>query len=215
MKKVMVVDDEPDNVFLAKKCLEKEGYQVIEAYSGAECLKKLETERPDLILLDVMMPGMDGWEVLRRMKADPAMRSIPVAMLTVLHLSEEIIKKKDISGLVDYIFKPFTREGLVGKVGHIIALSSEAQEKKEKLAAVDKEMAAEYEDVCNCTMLHENIKGAVEKILKEKREAGFIKDILGYQDFLQTESELLQRYEKRKKEIERLLPPRDKVTSGP
>ena len=212
--RILIVDDDQGAVLVLSQRLSSWGYEVLTAPSGEEALRVVEEVRPDLVLLDVMMPGMDGWEVLRRMKADPATRSIPVAMLTVLHLSEEIIKKKDIAGLVDYIFKPFTREGLVGKVGHIIALSSEAQEKKEKLAAVNKEMAAEYEDVCNCMMLHENIKGAVEKILKEKREAGFIKDILGYQDFLQTESELVQRYEKRKEEIERLLVPKGKETRG-
>jgi two-component system response regulator VicR len=68
MTEIMVADDEPDIVYVIKAMLEKEDYEVIEAYSGEECLEKLEAENPDLILLDVMMPGLDGWEISKIIK---------------------------------------------------------------------------------------------------------------------------------------------------
>lgn len=65
-KKIMVVDDEPDTVDLVKLVLETEGFEVITAYSGSECLMKLDEEKPDAVLLDIMMPEMDGWEVFKK-----------------------------------------------------------------------------------------------------------------------------------------------------
>jgi CheY-like chemotaxis protein len=92
MYKIMVVDDEEDFVEVIKITLEKEGYDVIPVYSGKECLEKLEEEVPDLILLDIMMPGMDGWEVCRRIKENEKTKKIIVVMVSV-RAEEEDIKK--------------------------------------------------------------------------------------------------------------------------
>ncbi|MBI5253434.1 MAG: response regulator [Euryarchaeota archaeon] len=109
----MVVDDEPDIRYLLRKMLEKEGYEVTEARDGRECLEKLKKERPDLILLDIMMPGMFGWEVSKRIKEDEATKSIPVAMLTVRTSEEDKVKSLEESLADWHISKPMDREKLM------------------------------------------------------------------------------------------------------
>lgn len=114
----MVVDNEPDIVDLTRTVLELGGYQVIPAYSGEECLKKLDEERVDLILLDIMMPGMSGWDVFNRIKGKYA--DTKVAFMSVLEISD---KRKQVlldEGLSDYIMKPFDKDTLLDKVDHIL-----------------------------------------------------------------------------------------------
>ena len=113
MAKIMVVDDEPDLIFLVRKILEKEGHEVIEADGGKECLEKLKTERPDLILLDVMMPDIDGWEVSKRIKADKELKSIPIAMLTVRTSEGDKSKSFQEAYANAHIDKPIIREKLI------------------------------------------------------------------------------------------------------
>lgn len=112
MSKILVVDDEPKIRFIVRKMLEKEGHKVAEAKDGAECLEMVKAERPDLILLDVMMPGMDGWDVCRRIKTDEATKTITVAMLTVKSKDEDKVKSFD-EALADWhVVKPFTGKTL-------------------------------------------------------------------------------------------------------
>lgn len=106
MFKVLVVDDEPDVLLLCRVNLEFEGYTVIDAQDGEQALEKVRLEKPDIILLDVMMPGMDGWEVLASLKEDPTTSEIPVVMLTA-----KVRELDQIHGLtqgaIDYVNKPF------------------------------------------------------------------------------------------------------------
>jgi CheY-like chemotaxis protein len=88
----MIVDDDPDVVYIYKKVLERAGHRVIDAHNGRECLKKLRQDRPCLIFLDIMMPGMDGWEVCRRIKEDQKTKDIAVIMVSVLDDKEDIKK---------------------------------------------------------------------------------------------------------------------------
>jgi two-component system response regulator VicR len=109
--KIMVVDDEPDTIDLVKIILESEDIEVIGASSGFECLELMDLEKPDLILLDIMMPDMNGWETFHKIKEkDPA---LPVAMLTVK--SQEFDKMLGLHVLKadDYITKPFSRKELI------------------------------------------------------------------------------------------------------
>ncbi|MFO8077380.1 MAG: response regulator [Thermoplasmatota archaeon] len=118
MKKIMVVDNEPDIVDLTRTVLELGGYEVIPAYSGEECLKKIEEGEVDLILLDIMMPGMSGWDVFNRIKSK--YDHIKVAFMSVLEISE---KRKQVlldEGLSDYIMKPFDKDTLLDKVDSIL-----------------------------------------------------------------------------------------------
>ena len=118
MKKIMVVDNEPDIVDLTRTVLELGGYEVVPAYSGEECLKLIDKENVDLVLLDIMMPGMSGWDVFNRIKKDNA--SVKVAFMSVLEISE---KRKEVliqEGLSDYIMKPFEKDVLLDKVDKIL-----------------------------------------------------------------------------------------------
>jgi len=118
MKKIMVVDDEPDTVDLIKLVLMTEGFEVISAYSGKECLEKLKIERPSLILLDIMMPGMDGWEVFHKIKEE--YEDIPVAILTVRDRDIDKMLGLHVLKADDYITKPFGRQELIDRVRRLI-----------------------------------------------------------------------------------------------
>ena len=118
MRRIMVVDNEPDIVDLTRTVLELGGYNVITAHSGEECLRQLEKEPVDLVLLDIMMPGMSGWDVFNRInKKSP---SIKVAFMSVLEISD---KRKQVlieEGLADYIMKPFDKDTLLNRIDKIL-----------------------------------------------------------------------------------------------
>jgi two-component system phosphate regulon response regulator PhoB len=116
--KILVVDDEPGVVEIAQVNLEPEGYTVLGASDGLEGLAKIRSAKPNLVILDIMMPQMDGWEMLQRMEADPEMAGIPVIMLTAKTQNEDILRGLE-GGAVEYITKPFYPENLVASV-HII-----------------------------------------------------------------------------------------------
>lgn len=115
MSKILVVDDQPDNVFLLQDRLEHEGYEVITAYEGETGLKKAKEESPDLILLDIMMPGLSGFEVCKEIVNDKNTRDIPVILLTALTDSNDL-KKGFQSGAFDYVKKPFNRIELLSRI---------------------------------------------------------------------------------------------------
>jgi CheY-like chemotaxis protein len=115
-KKVMVVDDETNIRFVLKRMLEKGGYDVIEARNGIECLDLLSKERPDLIILDVMMPGMDGWETCARIKNDEKTKDITVSMLSVKKAHEDKINSLEDSLADWHISKPIDRDELISTV---------------------------------------------------------------------------------------------------
>lgn len=119
-KKIMIVDDEESLIELVTAVLEQEGYEVIAAMNGEEALEKLKTVKPDLILLDMMMPGMSGREVCERIRKDPKTKDLKVAFITVAKFSEtgrDVLKKMKV---LDYITKPFENEDLVGRVKKLV-----------------------------------------------------------------------------------------------
>lgn len=105
-KKILVVDDEKHIVRLVQVNLERAGYEVVTAYDGEEALQKVKQERPDLIVLDVMMPKMDGFEVMKHLKADPTTRDIPVIMLTAKAQDADVFRGWQ-TGVDCYLTKPF------------------------------------------------------------------------------------------------------------
>lgn len=105
-KKILAVDDERHIVRLVEVNLQRAGYEVVTAYDGREALEKVKSETPDLIVLDVMMPYMDGFEVLKNLKADPATAEIPVIMLTAKAQDADIFRGWS-SGVDCYLTKPF------------------------------------------------------------------------------------------------------------
>lgn len=119
-KKILIVDDEPDTVDLVKLVLETEGFEVMTAYSGKQCLELLDVKMPDAVLLDLMMPEMDGWEVFKKIKEK--YEDLPVAMLTVRNQDIDIMLGLHVLKANDYITKPFGRKDLVERVKKLVGL---------------------------------------------------------------------------------------------
>ncbi len=105
-KKILAVDDERHIVRLVEVNLQRAGYEVVTAFDGREALEKVKSENPDLVVLDVMMPYMDGFEVLKHLKADPATAEIPVIMLTAKAQDADVFRGWQ-SGVDCYLTKPF------------------------------------------------------------------------------------------------------------
>jgi len=118
-KTIMVVDDNPDIVTIVRTILEGKGYNVASAYSGAELLSSLEKDKPDLVVLDIMMPQMDGLEVLTRLKAAPETASIPVILLTAKVQYEDVLGGYKL-GADYYITKPFTSTQLINGINLLL-----------------------------------------------------------------------------------------------
>lgn len=113
--KILVVDDQPINIKLLQRKLERQGLDVLVAYNGRECLKVVAEEMPDLILLDVMMPEMDGIETCQNLKADPKTETIPVIFITAKASKEGKLEGLD-AGAVDYITKPIDLDETLARV---------------------------------------------------------------------------------------------------
>jgi DNA-binding NtrC family response regulator len=123
---VLIVDDEPLNVDLLEQELAAAGYRTLSAASGEEAIAKAAKAMPDLVLLDVMMAGLDGYAVCERLKASEATRAIPVIFLTALTETFEKVRAFS-AGAVDYVTKPFETEELLARVGTHIALRREIE----------------------------------------------------------------------------------------
>jgi CheY-like chemotaxis protein len=120
ISKVLVVDDEEGVLYLISTILKKAGHEAITASSGEECLEMLKTERPDLILLDVMMPGLDGHDTCKKIKNDGEYRSIPVAMLTVKSGDADKLRSLQDCTADWHIAKPVEKEKLVEIVNWLL-----------------------------------------------------------------------------------------------
>ena len=115
MRTVMIVDDEPDIRRLVSFTLTKHGYEVLEAADGLAAIELAEAERPDLILMDVMMPVMNGYDASKRLKEKDSTRGIPIVMLSAKSQLTEVAEGLE-SGAMEYIRKPFTPKDLLAEV---------------------------------------------------------------------------------------------------
>ena len=122
MKKILIIDDYPDNVFLLQDRLEREGFEVIKAYQGETGIQKAVEEKPDLILLDIMMPDMSGFDVCKTLTAHKATNLIPIILLTALTEADNI-KEGLLAGAFDYIKKPFNRIELIARINSALRFS--------------------------------------------------------------------------------------------
>src|SRR5206468_4981303 len=113
--KILVVDDTPNNVLLLCDLVEAQGYSTIAAASGQEALAKIAADTPHLVLLDVIMPGMNGYDVCRTIRANPKTAILPVVMVTALDPSEERIKGLE-AGADDFLTKPIIAAELLARV---------------------------------------------------------------------------------------------------
>jgi len=119
-KRVVCIEDEPEMIDLVRLILGRKGFQVIGANGGVEGLDTVRREKPDLVLLDLMMPDMDGWEVYQQMKADPELRDIPVVVVTAKAQSIDKVLGLHIAKVDDYITKPFGPQELLESVAKIL-----------------------------------------------------------------------------------------------
>ncbi len=113
--KILIADDEEHLGYMVKFKLEKEGFDVIWKMDGRQALEAVQEERPELVILDVMMPGLTGFEVLEAIKADPELKDTPVIMLTARGQEADTVKGIDL-GAADYIVKPFRPAELVARI---------------------------------------------------------------------------------------------------
>ena len=134
----MIVDDNVDTVELLTKRFRARGYDIVAAYDGEQALRMVEESKPDLIILDIMMPKIDGYEVCRRLKGDENTRHIPILMLTAKSQVPEKVKGLD-TGADGYLTKPFDYNELAARVRALLAQKEAGMQlaQKEKLAALD------------------------------------------------------------------------------
>lgn len=120
VKSILCIEDEPEMIDLIRLILSRRGFEVRGAPSGEDGLKMMRESRPDLVLLDLMMPGMDGWEVYQQMKADDATKNIPVIVVTAKAQNIDKVLGLHIAKVDDYIAKPFGPQELVESVEKVL-----------------------------------------------------------------------------------------------
>jgi len=121
IKHILCIEDEPEMIDLIRLILGRRGFEVIGAAGGKEGLEKVRQEPPDLILLDLMMPDMDGWEVYQQIKADDKIKDIPVIVVTAKAQSIDKVLGLHIAKVDDYIAKPFSPQDLLNSVDKVFS----------------------------------------------------------------------------------------------
>src|SRR5215217_7001201 len=124
-KCILVVEDQEDNRQILRDLLKSADYEMIEAETGEEALAAVAKRRPDLILMDIQLPILDGYETTRRIKADPAMRSVPIIAVTSYALSGDEAKARA-AGCDDYVTKPYSPRQLLAKIRDYLQQADQA-----------------------------------------------------------------------------------------
>jgi CheY-like chemotaxis protein len=149
---ILIVDDEPQNQKVLGSTLKKGGYSLILADNGTQALDLLKNKKPHLILLDIMMPGMDGFEVCKKIKQDATTKDIPVIFMTAHSETEKVIKGFQL-GAIDYVTKPFKSEELVSRVKTHLKLKATEEQLRQKVKELETANRAKSEFLAN--MSHE------------------------------------------------------------
>ena len=165
--RILIVDDEPLNLELLEQELEELGYEIVAARNGQEALDATQTRAPDVILLDVLMPGMDGFEVCRQLKASPMTCDVPVLFMTALSDVNDKLKAFDAGG-VDYIVKPFQSEEVIARVSTHLQLHRARRELAEQNERLREEIEA-----------HRQARQTIEYLREEIRYELNFTDIVG------------------------------------
>jgi len=178
---ILVVDDTPENLHLLVEELSAAGYHVRPANSGAAALKLVDRITPDLIILDIRMPEMDGYEVCRRLKANQTTHDIPVIFLSAIESKPEIVKTFQVGG-VDYVQKPFIKEELLARIEtHLslrelhLSLEGKVEQRTEEL----RQSEARYRDIFKDSPIallevdYSGIKAHIDKLDKPNQEELF------------------------------------------
>lgn len=119
-RKIVCVEDEPDMIDLVKLILERQNFEVIGAMGGKEGIELIRQEKPDLVLLDLMMPDMDGWEVYRQVRADYRLKDIPIIVVTAKAQSIDKVLGLHIAKVEDYVTKPFGPQDLLWSIEKVL-----------------------------------------------------------------------------------------------
>ena len=125
-RRILCIEDEPDMIDLIRLILERKGFEVLGAVGGQEGLGAIRREKPDLVLLDLMMPDIDGWEVYRQMKADEEIKDIPVVVVTAKAQSIDKVLGLHIAKVDDYVTKPFGPGDLLEAVDRVLEKLAES-----------------------------------------------------------------------------------------
>lgn len=173
--KILIVDDNPVNIQVVGTLLRGEGYPTAFAQSGARALQMVRSERFDLILLDIMMPGMDGFETLARLREEEKNRDIPTIFLTARGDADGIAQGFEM-GAWDYVTKPFIGRELLARVRHCL-----------RAASMRKELERRYEEIRGLEAMRESLTQMIVHDLK-----GPLTGISGYADLLSMEGKILQ-----------------------
>jgi DNA-binding response OmpR family regulator len=127
-KRVVYIEDEPEMVELVQIILGRAGFEVAGAGSGLDGLQLARREPPDLVLLDLMLPDMDGWQVYRELRADESLKHIPVIVITAKSQSIDMVLGLHVADVDDYISKPFSAQELVKRAERVIAQQAAGKE---------------------------------------------------------------------------------------
>jgi DNA-binding response OmpR family regulator len=125
IRRILCIEDEPEMIDLIRLILSRKGFEVLGASGGEDGIYKVRREKPDLVLLDLMMPFVDGWEVYQQMKADEATKNIPVIVVTAKAQSIDKVLGLHIAKVDDYIAKPFSPKDLINSVERVLAKKEE------------------------------------------------------------------------------------------
>ena len=201
--KILVVDDIEQNVSLLTEVLSLRGYAVVTATNGVEALERVRAEQPNLVLLDVVMPQMDGYETVRRLRADEATRFLPVIMVTSLHASQEKVKAIE-AGADDFINKPFNQHELLSRVKSLLrikeyhdTIESQAAQLTEWNRTLETRVQEQVEEIGRINRLRQFlapqiaemiVSGKQEKLLDTHRReiAVVFCDLRGFTSFSET-----------------------------
>jgi DNA-binding response OmpR family regulator len=134
-RRILVVDDDPDIFEIVQVNLEGAGFDVLGASNGLEALRRIRRESADLVILDVLMPEMDGWEVLREIEVDPRTAGLPVIMLTCKSEDADILRGLE-EGAVEYVTKPFFPENLVASVKILLNIFDQPMRDERRLQLI-------------------------------------------------------------------------------
>jgi DNA-binding response OmpR family regulator len=147
-KRILVVEDEPDTVFLLKHILRSAGYNVLGATSGQEALKKFSEVKPNLVLLDLMMPGMDGWETYRYLRQ---MSDVPVMILSAVANKDEVVRALRM-GVDDYLTKPFINAEVVARVEAILRRAQTGVQEVDRLLFPEVDLIVDFrtQEILHC-----------------------------------------------------------------
>src|SRR6185312_7418371 len=177
---ILAVDDQPTNLRLLDAVLTPHGYRVVTAASGEQAMEKLGEAIPDLVLLDIMMPGIDGYEVCRRIRDNPATAFLPVVMITASGYQEKVSSIR--AGADDFISKPFNQGELLARVASLARLkryhdtiNQQAEELKRWNAELESRVAAQVEDLQRVNRLRRFLSPQVVELVINSVD----RDVLG------------------------------------